>query len=136
MCCGQDFQSPGLSADSNAICGAINMDNISNILFDFSFPDSRRLTAEEQERILLMMHNAFIEICHLCGSGQARQAADLAHIFHNVPLLIGSELFSLGAFKRELTRYQDTYATNEPSGLLNILEHGSAAGRSAPAKQS
>jgi hypothetical protein len=58
------------------------------------------LSEVQRSRIAEMLSLAFIEIRHLGGTGQSRQAADLADVFHEVP----REVFVRGAFSWDRLR--------------------------------
>jgi hypothetical protein len=58
-------------------------------------------TSDNQRmRLAELLSLSFIEIRHLGGTGQARQAADLADVFHEVP----REVFVRGDFNWERFR--------------------------------
>jgi hypothetical protein len=57
------------------------------------------------------MYNAFLEIRMLGWDGRAAQAADLADAFHNLPMGLWSDNFSLSIFRdKYLQHYEEKYS--------------------------
>lgn len=73
------------------------------------FPDSRMPTELEREELCRMLYYALLEIRGLGYFGKAQQAADLADAFHNLPVYLWSEQFSLGFFREFLESYHLKY---------------------------
>jgi hypothetical protein len=68
------------------------------------------MPTEQQRRMLAkMMSHALLQIRGLGNSGQAKQAADLADAFHNLPVYLWSDDFSFSVFKDFLQAYQRMY---------------------------
>jgi hypothetical protein len=72
-------------------------------------PDARSLTERERQELCEMLFNALVEIRGLGSEGKARQAADLADAFHNLPAYLWSDEFSLSVFRHFLEAYQQRY---------------------------
>ena len=71
--------------------------------------DARSLTEQERQELCKMLFNALLEIRALCWEGKAEQAANVASAFHNLPIYLWSERFSLSLFRRFLEEYQQKY---------------------------
>ena len=69
-----------------------------------------------------MLFNALIEIRILGWQGKAEQAADLADAFHNLPIYIWSEDFSLDFFRKFLESYQKKYKDKLFYNYLKMLD--------------
>lgn len=54
--------------------------------------------------------------------GKAEQAADVAHVFHNLPIYLWSDKFSLGLFRRFLEEYQQKYQDVECYNYVKMLD--------------
>ena len=55
----------------------------------------------------------------LGNEGKAEQAADVADAFHNLPIYLWSEQFSLNVFRGFLEEYQQKY---QEAGCYNYLK--------------
>jgi hypothetical protein len=62
-------------------------------------PDSRVPNEAQHRKLCDMLHHALVEIRMLAGGGHGEQAADLADAFHNLPLEIGRNSFSVAFFR-------------------------------------
>lgn len=70
---------------------------------------------EDQLQLLLkMLRCALLEIRLHGRRGQARQAADLADAFHNLPTLLLQKEWSIPRFHQDLLAYQQTYYSQLP----------------------
>jgi aminoglycoside phosphotransferase len=76
---------------------------------DWALPDARSLTERERQELCKILFNALLEIRALGNEGKAEQAADVADAFHNLPIFLWSEQFSLNFFRRFLEEYQQKY---------------------------
>jgi hypothetical protein len=76
---------------------------------DCAFPDARLLTEQERRRLCRMPFNALLEIRGLGNEGKAEQAADVADAFHNLPVYLWSDQFSLSVFRSFLEEYEQKY---------------------------
>ena len=76
---------------------------------------SEPLPTEKQRELLCdMIHAAFVEVRLLGWAGEARQAADLADAFHNIPKeMYGWGSFSWEMFRGMLATYQRKWRTPE-----------------------
>ena len=73
-------------------------------------PDARPLTEDQRKKLSEMMYYAFLEIRLLGGENAAKQASDLADAFHNLPLGMWTDTFSLLFFRDSfLSVYQKQY---------------------------
>jgi hypothetical protein len=77
--------------------------------FDWSLPDARSLTERERQELCKMLFNALLEIRAFCFEGKTEQAAYLADAFHNLPIYLWSDQFSLSLFRKFLEEYQQKY---------------------------
>ena len=76
---------------------------------DWPPPDARLLTEQERQELCKMLFNALLEIRMLGNQGKAEQAADVADAFHNLPIYLWSDKFSLNFFRNFLEEYQQKY---------------------------
>jgi hypothetical protein len=76
---------------------------------DWALPDARLLTERQRQELCRMLFNALLEIRGLGSEGKAQQAADLADAFHNLPIYLWSDKFSLSLFRSFLESYQQKY---------------------------
>jgi hypothetical protein len=76
----------------------------------FNFDDARELTDKERRCLVQLMYMAFVEIRAITmDASRSRQARDLADAFHNVPLNLYGDKFSLSLFLGFLGQYQEKY---------------------------
>ena len=54
--------------------------------------------------------------------GKAEQAADVAHVFHNLPIYLWSDKFSLSLFRSFLEEYQQKYQDLECYNYVKMLD--------------
>ena len=71
--------------------------------------EARSLTEQERQELGKILFNALLEIRALCWEGKSEQAADVANAFHNLPIYLWSDQFSLSLFRRFLEEYQQKY---------------------------
>ena len=71
------------------------------------FPDARQPTDAQRRALCRLMMDAFLHIRILGWSGKAQEAADLADAFHNLPVLMWHDGFSLRWFRDDLVRLQE-----------------------------
>jgi hypothetical protein len=76
---------------------------------DWALPDARLLTEQQRQELCLMLFNALLEIRGLGSQGKAQQAADLADAFHNLPIYLWSDKFSMSLFRSFLKEYRQMY---------------------------
>ena len=57
--------------------------------------------------------------------GKAERAADLADAFHNLPVHLWSEDFSLEFFRKFLAAYREKYPEDEGFNYLKMLDEAS-----------
>ncbi|MGH9753461.1 MAG: hypothetical protein ACREA2_11815 [Blastocatellia bacterium] len=77
---------------------------------DWALPDARLLTEHQRQELCKILFNALLEIRMLGREGKAEQAADIADAFHNLPIYLWSDKFSLSLFRRFLEEYQQKYS--------------------------
>ena len=77
--------------------------------YDWPPSDARLLTEQEQRQLCKILFNALLEIRGLGNEGKAEQAADVADAFHNLPVYLWSDQFSLSIFRSFLEEYQQKY---------------------------
>lgn len=86
-------------------------------------PDALPLTDAQRRKLSEMMYWAFLEMRMLGHSGQAKQAADLADAFHNVPTGMWHPNFDLKYFRDcFLVPYQLQHPENRPCNYLALVE--------------
>ena len=85
------------------------------------YPDSRKLTEAEREKLCKMIYYAFVEIRILGWHGKSEQSADLADVFHNLPILIYRDDFRFHLFSSALQSYQNKYSGSVTFNYLNML---------------
>jgi hypothetical protein len=90
--------------------------------FDWALPDARSLTENERQELCEMLFDALLEIRALCREGKAEQAADIAHTFHNLPIFLWSDKFSLSLFRKFLQEYQQKYQDVECYNYVKMLD--------------
>ena len=76
---------------------------------DWALPDAGLLTEQQRQGLCKILFNALLEIRMLGREGKAEQAADVAHVFHNLPIHLCSDKFSLSFFRSILEEYQQKY---------------------------
>ena len=86
---------------------------------DLALPDARLLTERQRQELCGMLFNALLEIRMFCWEGNAEHAADVAHVFHNLPIYLWSDKFSLSFFRSILEEYQQKY---QEVGCYNYLK--------------
>jgi hypothetical protein len=74
-----------------------------------AFPDSRLPTDEQKKKLCHMLYMALLEIRTAGWDGRAQQAADLADAFHNLPIGLWHDDFSLDYFRQFLESYRQKY---------------------------
>jgi hypothetical protein len=79
-------------------------------MLDWKFDDARMPTDAERKILSRLIYIAFVDIRALLLHGDPQQAKDLADAFHNVPLFMHTNEFSLKAFRRFVEDYQQKYA--------------------------
>lgn len=84
-----------------------------------------RLSAGSTYLLGQMLRRALMDIRVLGRRGRARQAADLADVFHNLPTPLVEGRIDLKRFRRNLEAYQTLYLTGAaPSyDYLAALDH-------------
>jgi hypothetical protein len=89
---------------------------------DIEAKDARPLTEQERQGLCKMLFNALIEIRMFCREGNTGQAADVAHVFHNLPIHLWSDKFSLNLFRRFLEQYRQKYREVECYNYVRMLD--------------
>jgi|SRR5882672_5637880 len=84
--------------------------------------DARSLTEQERQGLCKILFNALLEIRMLGREGKAEQAADVAHVFHNLPIYLWSDKFSLSLFRSFLEEYQQKYQDLECYNYVKMLD--------------
>lgn len=74
-----------------------------------SVPDSKPLTDAKRRKLCFMMSAAFVEIRSLGWDGKVEQPRDLADAFHNLPICMWRDDFSLPWLRDRLVEYQLKY---------------------------
>jgi hypothetical protein len=91
--------------------------------------DARSLTERERQELCKILFDALLEMRALCWEGKAEQAANLASAFHNLPIYLWSDKFSLSLFRRFLEEYQRKY---QDAGCYNYVEKLDEISREEP----
>ena len=86
------------------------------------FPDSKIPTQQQRQNPGKMLSYALPEIRGLGNSSKAEQAADLADAFHNLPVYLWSDDFSLVVFREFLQEYQRKYPETGSYDYLAMLD--------------
>ena len=91
-----------------------------------AFPDSKPLTVEQRRKLCQMLFMALLEMRAAGWAGKAQQAADLADAFHNLPIGMWHDDFSLEFFRKFLESYRQKYpdAFNYLVALEEVKELG------------
>lgn len=89
---------------------------------DWALPDARLLTERERQELCKILFNALLEIRALGNEGKAEQAADVADAFHNLPIYLWSDKFSLSFFRRFLEEYQQKYQNVGRYNYVRMLD--------------
>ena len=84
--------------------------------------DARSLTEQERQELCKMLFTALVEIRALGREGKAEQAADVAHVFHNLPIYLWSDKFSLNLFRSFLEAYRQKYQGVECFDFVKMLD--------------
>jgi len=85
-------------------------------------PDAKLLTEQQRQELCRMLFNALLEIRGLGSEGKAQQAADLADAFHNLPVYLWSDEFSLSIFREFLEGYQRLYPERGCFDYVKMLD--------------
>ena len=81
----------------------------------WTFPDAK-LPSENQRRALSRLaYIAFLDMRILGREGKGEQVADLAEAFHNLPLMLWTEDFSMSCQRDFLQRYQEKHGVHHPN---------------------
>ena len=80
------------------------------------------LTEQERQDLCKMLFDALLEIRALGCEGKAEQAADVADAFHNLPIYLWSDQFSLSLFRRFLEEYQRKYQEDGCYNYVKMLD--------------
>ena len=70
--------------------------------------DYRMATEPERKTLSIMMSSVFCEIRLLCRQGNETQAADLADVFHNLPLMLYQEKYQQAGSRGHCGLYRST----------------------------
>jgi hypothetical protein len=89
---------------------------------DCALPDARLLTEQERQELCKILFNALLEIRMLGWEGKAEQAGDVADAFHNLPIYLWSDKFSLSLFRRFLEEYQQKYPGSGGFDYVKMLD--------------
>jgi hypothetical protein len=84
--------------------------------------DARLLTEQERQGLCKMLFNALLEVRMFGREGKAEQAADVAHVFHNLPIYLWSDKFSMSLFRRFLVEYQQMRLEGEGFDYVKMLD--------------
>ena len=74
--------------------------------------DYRMATEPERKTLSIMMNSVFCEIRLLCR----QQAADLADVFHDLPLMLYQDGYSVHTFLSDLEWYREKYQQADSRG--------------------
>jgi hypothetical protein len=74
-----------------------------------AYPDSQLPTDEQKKKLCYLLFMALAEIRIAGTRGRSQEAADLADAFHNLPLGIWHEWFSLDIFRQHMETYCKKY---------------------------
>ena len=85
-------------------------------------PDSRMPTELGRQQLSRMLLQALVEIRLVGGNGKATQASDLADAFHNLPVYLWSDKFSVSFFRIFLEEYQEKYQEESSFNYLKMLD--------------
>src|SRR4030095_897424 len=85
-------------------------------------PDARLLTERQRQELCRMLFNALLEIRAFGSEGKAQQAADLADAFHNLPIYLWSDQFSMSLFRKFLEEYQQRYLESGGFDYIKMLD--------------
>ncbi len=82
--------------------------------------DYRMATEPERKTLSIMMSSVFCEIRLLCRQGNETQAGDLSDVFHNLPLMLYQDGYSIHTFLEELEWYREKYQQADSSGHCGL----------------
>ena len=86
------------------------------------FPDAKLPTERQRQKLCELIYHALLKIRVLGWSGKSEQAADLADAFHNLPVMLWSEDFSLDYFRKYLESYQQKYPDDKGTDYLKLVD--------------
>ena len=88
-----------------------------------------KITDEHRKKLCHLLHHALVEMRMLGWAGKSAQAADLADAFHNLPMDMWREDFSL-EFLRDafLKDYQQKYTEAKVFNYVAAIDEMLAAG--------
>lgn len=85
--------------------------------------DARYPTDAQRRMLCEMMHYSYLELRHLGWSGKAEQAGDLADAFHNLPVRMWQDDFSLQFFRDAfLSAYQEKYPEGRSHDYVAMVD--------------
>jgi hypothetical protein len=87
---------------------------------NWRFPDAKRPTANQQKALSHLAYMASLEMRILGREGKAAQVTDLAEAFHNLPLMLWHDDFSISCQRESIVRYQTGHGVTD--GLDYLAE--------------
>ncbi len=82
-------------------------------------PSNHHVPAKRKEKLADLLYWALLDIRNLGVTGKAQQASDLADAFHNLPMGMFQEGFSLLTFRDQyLVPYQNKYPGPRPKDYV------------------
>jgi len=86
-------------------------------------PDSKLPNDEQRKKLCELMYWAFLEMRNLGWGGKAKQAADLADAFHNLPTGMWHDDFSFEFFRNAfLVPYQEKYPERRAKDFIAMAK--------------
>src|SRR6266542_1269269 len=89
---------------------------------DWEFPDARLLTEQQRQELCRMLFTTLLERRMNGRAGKQAQAADVASIFHNFPIYLWSDNFSLSFLRSIFEGYQQKYQGIECFNSVKMLD--------------
>ena len=78
-----------------------------------TFPDAKLLGENQRRALSRLAYVAFCDMRMLGRAGKCEQVADLAEAFHNLPLMLWAEDFSMKCQRDFLQRYQNKHGVRQ-----------------------
>lgn len=93
------------------------------------WPDVMKITEAHRRKLCELIYWAFLEMRQLGWAGEAKQVADLADAFHNLPKDMWKEDFSLEFFRDAfLMVYQQKYPEGRVRDYVGVVNEMLAQG--------
>lgn len=77
---------------------------------------NRKQDIATKKELCFQIYQAFVQIRFLISTGRSEQAADLADVYHNLPVEMWRKEFDVERFRASLSAYLQKYSEDYSSG--------------------